>query len=57
MRRAPRASKLRVPQHVSADEMQQVLPEAYSVIMLPKVGSGDPMNAVQDAINLKLKGN
>ena len=41
--------------HVNAEEMRQVLPEAYSVIMLPKVGSGDPMLAVQEAISLKLR--
>ncbi len=41
--------------HVNAEEMRQVLPEAFSVIMLPKVGSGDPMKAVQEAISLKLR--
>lgn len=41
--------------HVNAEEMKQVLPEAYSVIMLPKVGSGDPMKAVKESISLKLK--
>lgn len=41
--------------HVNAAEMQQVLPEAYSVIMLPKVGSGDPMKAVKESISLKLR--
>jgi hypothetical protein len=41
--------------HVNADEMRQALPEAYSVIMLPKVGSGDPMDAVKESISLKLR--
>lgn len=41
--------------HVNADEMRQVLPEAYSVIMLPKVGSGNPMAAVRESISLKLR--
>ena len=41
--------------HATADELRQVLPEAYSVIMLPKVGSGDPMRAVKESITLKLR--
>ena len=41
--------------HASADELRQVLPEAYSVIMLPKVGSGDPELAVKESISLKLR--
>jgi hypothetical protein len=39
----------------TADEMRAILPEAFSVIMLPKVGRTDPAKAVQDAINLKLR--
>lgn len=43
------------PRHATGDEMRKVLPDAYSVIMLPKVGEGDPKKAVQEAINIKLK--
>lgn len=39
----------------TAEEMQACLPEAYSVIMLPKVGDGDPLKAVQQSITLKLR--
>jgi hypothetical protein len=43
------------PSHTSIAEMQAILPEAYSVIMLPKVGQGDPAKAVEESINLKLR--
>ena len=36
-------------------ELQQVLPDAYSVVILPKVGQGDPMKAVQESETLKLR--
>lgn len=39
----------------TADELRQLIPEAYSVILLPKVGSGDPMKAVQESSTLKLR--
>ena len=39
----------------SAEEMQSCLPEAYSVIMLPKIGRANPEKAIQEAVTLKLK--
>ncbi len=44
-----------VVEHASMDEMQAALPEAYSVILLPKCGSGDPMKAVQESDTLRLR--
>lgn len=41
--------------HANADEMRQALPEAYSVIMLPKPGQGDPTKAVEEVTNLKIR--
>ncbi len=41
--------------NVNAEELKQVLPEAYSVIMLPKIGEGDPEQAVKESISLKLR--
>ncbi len=41
--------------NASADEVRQALPDAQSVIMLPKVGSGDPQAAVEEALSVKLK--
>lgn len=43
------------PTTVTSDELKSVIPEAYSVILLPKVGAGDPMKAVQESDNLKLR--
>ena len=43
------------PSEATVAELQQVLPEAYSVILLPKPGSGDPDKAVREAYTLKLK--
>lgn len=39
----------------TADELRQLIPEAYSVILLPKVGEGDPMKAVQESETFKLR--
>jgi len=41
--------------HADVEEMQACLPESYSVIMLPKPGRGDPVKAVHESINLKLR--
>ncbi len=43
------------PTTATPDEMRTVIPEAYSVIMLPKVGSGDPLKAVQESETFKLR--
>lgn len=43
------------PATATTEELQQAIPEAYSVILLPKVGSGDPEQAVREAYSLKLK--
>ena len=43
------------PQTSTAEELRQAIPEAYSVIKLPKVGQGDPMKAVQESETFKLK--
>jgi hypothetical protein len=40
----------------TADEMQSCLPESYSVIMLPKIGTSNPEKAIQESVTLKLKG-
>ncbi len=39
----------------NAAEMREALPEAYSVIMLPKPGDGDPKRAVEETLNLKIR--
>lgn len=39
-----------------AKELSAILPEAFSVIMLPPVGKGDPEQTVKEAIALKLRG-
>jgi hypothetical protein len=41
--------------HATAEEMRAAIPEAYSVIMLPKVGSGDPEQAIREAVTLKIR--
>jgi len=41
--------------NASADELKQAMPDAASIVMLPKVGSGDPEKAVQEALSIKLK--
>lgn len=43
------------PQTATTQELREAIPEAYSVILLPKVGSGDPERAVKEAYTLKLK--
>jgi len=43
------------PQTVTTHELSQAIPEAYSIILLPKVGSGDPDAAVREAYTLKIK--
>lgn len=45
------------PQTATTDELKAALPDAYSVILLPKVGSGDPEKAVKESYTLRLKGN
>jgi hypothetical protein len=40
----------------TAEEMRLALPDAASVILLPKVGAGCPTRAVEEALSLKLKG-
>lgn len=35
--------------------LREILPAAFAVILLPKVGEGNPDNAVREALNLKLK--
>jgi hypothetical protein len=42
-------------EHVTADELRTALPDAQSIIMLPKVGDGNPENAIRDALNMKLQ--
>ncbi len=37
------------------DEIRACVDEAYSVILLPKIGTGDPMKAVAESISLKLQ--
>lgn len=39
----------------TAEDLRIAIPEAYSVVLLPKVGSGDPMRAVQESDTLKLR--
>lgn len=41
--------------HANADELRAALPEAYSVVMLPKPGDGDPKKAVEEVTNLKIR--
>ena len=41
--------------HASADELRQALPEAQSLIALPKVGDGDPEETVREALNIKIR--
>lgn len=41
--------------HASADELRQCLPDAQSVIALPKVGDGDPEATVREALNIKIR--
>jgi hypothetical protein len=41
--------------HANAEEMRAAIPEAYSVILLPKIGQHDPEQAIREAVNLKLK--
>lgn len=43
------------PQTATAEELRVAIPEAYSVILLPKVGHGDPMKAVQESETFKLR--
>lgn len=43
------------PKPVQVEQLQTALPEAQSIILLPKPGDGDPLNAVKDSINLKLR--
>ena len=44
-----------MPMTANAEELRQVLPEAFSIVMLPHVGTGDPERAIKEAINLKLR--
>lgn len=39
----------------TSEELRQALPEAFSAIVLPKVGRGDPMKAVQESTTFKLR--
>jgi hypothetical protein len=39
----------------NADELRQALPDAYSVVVLPKPGYGDPKKAVEEVLNVKLR--
>ncbi len=41
--------------NASADEVRQAIPHAQSVILLPKVGSGDPQETVEDALSIKMR--
>jgi len=43
------------PQTATTEELKQALPDSYSVILLPKVGDGDPEKAVRETITLKLR--
>lgn len=43
------------PSIPTADELRAVIPEAYSVIRLPRIGSGDPLKAAQESDTLKLR--
>ena len=43
------------PSTATAEEIQVVIPEAYSVVMLPKAGNGDPLKAVQESDTFKLR--
>lgn len=44
-----------MPSRATADELRLILPEAYSVIILPKPGDGDPEKTLMDAISVKLR--
>jgi hypothetical protein len=41
--------------HATGAELRECIPEAYSVIVLPKPGRGDPMEAVQQSETFKLR--
>lgn len=41
--------------HATTEQLAAVLPEAYSVIQLPKPGDGDPTKAVEESVNLKFR--
>lgn len=41
--------------HANVDEIRAGLPDAYSVILLPKPGRGDPAKAVEEVTNLKIR--
>ena len=43
------------PQTASPEELKNALPDSYSVILLPKVGDGDPEKTVRETITLKLR--
>jgi len=43
------------PTSANAAELRDVLPEAFSIVMLPHVGTGNPDAAIKEAINLKLR--
>ena len=37
------------------DVLKEVIPESYSVVVMPKPGRGDPDKAIRKAINLKFR--
>ncbi|NIO40788.1 MAG: hypothetical protein GTO41_11785 [Burkholderiales bacterium] len=41
--------------HAKPEELRAAIPEAYSVILLPKVGVHDPAKALREAVTLKLR--
>ncbi|KKM75249.1 hypothetical protein LCGC14_1392090 [marine sediment metagenome] len=43
------------PRTASAVQLRHCLPDADSIVMLPRVGSGNPEKAIKEAINLKLR--
>ena len=43
------------PRTASSVMLRKCLPEADSIVMLPRVGSGNPEKAIKEVINLKLR--
>ncbi len=43
------------PRTATAVQLRHCLPDADSIVMLPRVGSGNPEKAIKEAINLKLR--
>lgn len=41
--------------NVGIDELREALPEAYSVCLLPKPGTGDPKKAIDSVLNFKIR--